>query len=1362
MALSALLAERRLRQFEARHGACLVEFAAAAALPVVLDARFVHLLRINFFLNADDPLPWTAESDLLFSSLCTDLGDGLYEIEPTTRTLLLERLAAEHGSGRVRDVASLLWAYLHQRPAPWAHEPDLERAQELTALQFLDPEECKRWVARAETAISGEAKAARRWFVAMQRKLDAGRSAAEWDILVQRRAFIEELYRECKTLSSQPATSGINSPLLVELANAREELRIFAGRLDEIRGQSGEWLLRNRTTIDALQVRVKKARFLALYAALQTLGFADQMAAARAAGWGSSSSPGLIIVGSPGYGHSWLATRLLEEFSRNAPPPVVLSHGDDAHLGDSTYFVRLPKLTRFTHNELSHWIQHHRYLFSSGALADLSIEEIVIALDGVPELVFGRLCGLLGLDLESVEQRFHRFDPHIVDQLASRRERTPWPRFNGRSVLVAGTGTHRLSESEQLVSEALGRALARAGFGLVCGGWPGVDHLVARSYVATTQSLDGTNGYLVQIVKPGEVPDFAGGETVESPEVDDPHTSLDRAAAVIVIGGLKWTQLIFKQAVASGKKIFPIAATGGVAAKAFRQLTADEKGLLSGLDQLITPANADSLAEQVVALISNSLTGAAQPRSNHNDERRFLEESRALYREAGNSQGEANCNFRLGDLALARSEHDEAHQLYGKALIIYRQASDAQGEANCDLRLGSLALYRSKHSRARRFFEEGRSIYQRTGDVLGEANCLMGLGDVAQSRSEPDEARRIFEEARALYQREGAVQGEADCIRSLGDVALGRSRHDEARLLYGEARDLYKRVDDMLGQANCLKGIGDIALARSEHDEAGRLYDDALRLYRLVGSALGEANCLRNFGDIARHRSQHDEARRLFTEARALYRRVGDTLGEANCIRSLGDVGLYLSEYEEARRLYDESLLLYRRISDMRGEANCTQSLGNIALARSEHEKARRLYGKARALHRRAGDTRGEANCIYRLGDLALARADYKEASSLCNESLALYRRIGDVLGEANCFQSLGQISEKLSDHLAATKQYQAALSIYTNISDLYSSGNVHRRLAQLATDVKERHSHALAARELWEKIGRTDLVAEVDSEFGSIVVPTEVDPDRSAPQDRESPVPTVVVDTDVLLEIYSCHDIEDTFNPRFDKIGRAALQDPSVKHRFDRVRESILLAIYLNKTSAVVFIHNSEFIRLLTTRVPPASVSGRSWRTDFTTFVIHFVSDILLPIWSKGPFGTTTPGTEVGGNVDRVLLKVAKEHAIPLITNAGNRPSGVNKVKLRALAQAEGVQVYTPAEFYRGKMDESEEIDSFLRRFVQEGREHLMRREKEFGSDDSVGFMDLLLGYYRYVLLKEYERADVSLVLPSPSGNLVGRASFR
>jgi small GTP-binding protein len=164
-------AQKRVSSFAQRYPGAL-DLACHAALPVVLDAEFVHLLRTNFFLDLREPLDFTAEVDFLLSPLCHEIGGGLYEIDPDVRDVLLSRLIDRHGTGRLREVATLLWQYTDRR-SPWPDRPILERAQQLTALSFLDPRRARQWLTDVETKTGRTGLDDREWFVAMRREVES-------------------------------------------------------------------------------------------------------------------------------------------------------------------------------------------------------------------------------------------------------------------------------------------------------------------------------------------------------------------------------------------------------------------------------------------------------------------------------------------------------------------------------------------------------------------------------------------------------------------------------------------------------------------------------------------------------------------------------------------------------------------------------------------------------------------------------------------------------------------------------------------------------------------------------------------------------------------------------------------------------------------------------------------------------------------------------------------------------------------------------------------------------------------------------------------------------------------------------------
>ncbi|MDJ0708459.1 MAG: hypothetical protein QNJ46_34755, partial [Leptolyngbyaceae cyanobacterium MO_188.B28] len=71
--ISTERAYHRIEQFKERfsaYGEAALHLAYHAALPVALSPELLHLLRVNFFLDPPEPLPYSIEFEFLLSPLC--------------------------------------------------------------------------------------------------------------------------------------------------------------------------------------------------------------------------------------------------------------------------------------------------------------------------------------------------------------------------------------------------------------------------------------------------------------------------------------------------------------------------------------------------------------------------------------------------------------------------------------------------------------------------------------------------------------------------------------------------------------------------------------------------------------------------------------------------------------------------------------------------------------------------------------------------------------------------------------------------------------------------------------------------------------------------------------------------------------------------------------------------------------------------------------------------------------------------------------------------------------------------------------------------------------------------------------------
>lgn len=167
-------AQRRIKDFQKQcgdDGEAALYLAYHAALPVALNAELLHLLRINFFLDPPEVLPYTVEFEFLLSPLCREIDEGLYEVEPDVRTILLTGLTETYEAERIQEIATLLWQYVEHQ-APWGDRIELERAQQLTALNFLAPDKARQWLNTVETAVGQGQAATREWLVAIRQEIE--------------------------------------------------------------------------------------------------------------------------------------------------------------------------------------------------------------------------------------------------------------------------------------------------------------------------------------------------------------------------------------------------------------------------------------------------------------------------------------------------------------------------------------------------------------------------------------------------------------------------------------------------------------------------------------------------------------------------------------------------------------------------------------------------------------------------------------------------------------------------------------------------------------------------------------------------------------------------------------------------------------------------------------------------------------------------------------------------------------------------------------------------------------------------------------------------------------------------------------
>ncbi|MCC5628130.1 hypothetical protein LC613_08335 [Nostoc sphaeroides CHAB 2801] len=111
--LPSNLAVRQVLTFERSFGSKHLMLACHAALPLVLTQELLNLIHINILDK--EQIPWFAEVDFLLSPLCRPIDDGVYEVEPSIREVLILELENNFGLQRPFLLAKFLQFYLAEK-----------------------------------------------------------------------------------------------------------------------------------------------------------------------------------------------------------------------------------------------------------------------------------------------------------------------------------------------------------------------------------------------------------------------------------------------------------------------------------------------------------------------------------------------------------------------------------------------------------------------------------------------------------------------------------------------------------------------------------------------------------------------------------------------------------------------------------------------------------------------------------------------------------------------------------------------------------------------------------------------------------------------------------------------------------------------------------------------------------------------------------------------------------------------------------------------------------------------------------------------------------------------------------------------
>lgn len=327
-----------------------------------------------------------------------------------------------------------------------------------------------------------------------------------------------------------------------------------------------------------------------------------------------------------------------------------------------------------------------------------------------------------------------------------------------------------------------------------------------------------------------------------------------------------------------------------------------------------------------------------------------------------------------------------------------------------------------------------------------------------------------------------STDGTSEKIRSvlsLGSLLTSTGLSPRAARIAGKALQRADEIGDQSLKIECLILLGEIARVRTQWDEARSHFAASLELSRKLGDLYLQAVGIYDLGDVEVGQSNLAPARSAFEEARKLFAALGQTDWEGKCLLGLAKIHRESGDFDAATSLAQEAVALSAGTRVDLWAANCGNLLAELALLQGDAARATEHVESAQEIYEKRFSALGRANCLTIRARIAQHGRSSDLAVSLFHDALELYELIGHQRGKAECLYGLGELSQ--GDPAAARAKFLEALELFLHAGDPYQIGRGHAAASRVAASESERLSHLQQAREAWYRIGRFDLVEELE-----------------------------------------------------------------------------------------------------------------------------------------------------------------------------------------------------------------------------------------------------------------------------------------
>jgi tetratricopeptide (TPR) repeat protein len=201
-----------------------------------------------------------------------------------------------------------------------------------------------------------------------------------------------------------------------------------------------------------------------------------------------------------------------------------------------------------------------------------------------------------------------------------------------------------------------------------------------------------------------------------------------------------------------------------------------------------------------------------------------------LYKEAGNSTGQAFVHQLFGDYYFSNYVWNKAQNDYELALKLANE-SDYELKGNVFSRLGMAYMQQKKNESAAKYFSNAIEVFDSADLNAKSAKNYVNLANVRRLQQRFSDAEfMIIRRALPLYRSAGYVPGRIGCFDALGHIYHDQKRYSEAKWYFLQANTLARTLKDTVAIAESLINTGRVKTSISDYKLALKDFREAERL----------------------------------------------------------------------------------------------------------------------------------------------------------------------------------------------------------------------------------------------------------------------------------------------------------------------------------------------------------------------------------------------------------------------------------------------------------------------------------------------------------------------------------------------------